>query len=158
MIVKNKNTYGMKTFIYISFVIGILALNGCHYKDGPTCPTCENFSDGFVIGFDPCTGVGEPNGGSVGFIINIPSQKDTVVNYSFPIGLYQFPPEYFKNYELYCIFPDTAWSDFPIKIKYRHANNSEKVFPICRANINTSYFNEYIDIDDDQIIILSITN
>ena len=128
-----------------------LLLANCS-EESPKCYTCDNFSDGYVIGFNPCTGVLDPNGGQVGFIIKMP--KDTVVTYNFPSGTYTFPPAYFSQYQFYCIFPDTAWTDFPVKIKYTVVNPSEKKFIICRADINTSFFREYVK--DREIKILDL--
>ncbi len=136
--------------LFFGLLILILVFNGCH--DIPSCQTCEKFSDCFVIGFDPCTGVANPNGGNVGFVIRIVPQKDTAVTYNIPSGIYTFPPEYFKNFQYYSFFPDSALEDFPIKIKYRYAKQNERKYPLCRGDILTGYFNQ-----DNQIIILSIT-
>lgn len=141
----------MKSF-FCTLLAMLFLLNGCD-QDTP-CPTCENFSDGFVIGFDPCTGVGDPNGGDVGFVINIPSQKDTVVAYNFPTGIYEFPLEYFDNYALYPFFPDSAIEDYPLKIKYRHIKENEKTFIVCRGDI--VLYNLFRN-NQNEIIILSIT-
>ncbi|MFM7429007.1 MAG: hypothetical protein ACKO1F_03810 [Flammeovirgaceae bacterium] len=140
----------MKTQINLrKQVVLVILLISCS-EESPKCCTCENFSDGYVIGFDPCTGVLDPNGGQVGFIIKMP--KDTVVTYNFPKGIYQFPTEYFINYRYNIFFPDSASKDYAIKIKYRLASQKEKVFPLCRADIITGAFNP-----DNQIITLSIT-
>jgi len=128
----------------------VFIFNSC--KDNGLCTTCDNFSDGFVIGFDPCTGVEDPNGGEVGFLIHVNSQKDTVVAYNFPAGIYDFPPEYFINYRYECFFPDSALLDFPIKIKYRPVTENEKNHPVCRGDILTGQFNP-----EDQIKLLTIT-
>jgi len=111
--------------------------------------------DAFVIGYDQCTGVFDPNGGNVGLILRIPSTSDTVVTYNFPKGLYTFPPEYFSYYQFYCFFPDSTLSNFQIKLSYRIANNNEKEYPLCRADINLYYFNKYVK--DRQIIIECVT-
>ena len=116
-----------------------------------TCDTCSTYFDGFVIGFDPCTGVNNPNGGNVAFIINVTKKQDIVVSYNFPSGIYDFPPKYFQNYQYNCFFPDSARNDFPIRIKYKYSAQNEKVYPLCRGDILTGSFNQ-----NNQITILSI--
>ncbi|MCX8490201.1 MAG: hypothetical protein ORN54_03960 [Cyclobacteriaceae bacterium] len=122
-------------------IVLVILLTRCS-EESTKCYTCENFSDGYVIGFDPCTGVLDPNGGQVGFIIKM--QKDTVVTYNFPKGTYTFPPTYFSQYQFYCIFPDTAWTDFPVKVKYQYINKNEKTAILCRADIYTYFFDKYV--------------
>ncbi len=142
----------MKTsFNSISKIILILLLSNCS-KETAKCYTCENFSDGYVIGFDPCTGVLDPNGGDVGFLLRISAVKDTLIVYKFPKGIYQFPSQYFLNYQYNCFFPDSTSQNYAIKIKYRLASNNEKIFPLCRGDIVTGSFNP-----NNQIIAISIS-
>ncbi len=149
----------MTKMIFKRFKILLLLLTAscCNEDDSQFCDTCNNFQDGFVIGFDPCTGVLKPNGGNVGFIIANPSKRDTVVAYNFPSGIYQFPDEYFIHYTFDCMFPDSAWNDFPVKIKYKYAEETEKHYPLCRGDILLYCFNKFIDNDNDQIVIIAIT-
>jgi hypothetical protein len=107
--------------------------------------------EAFVIGFDPCTGIGDPNAGKVGFLIRIAS-LDTVVAHNFTAGVYEFPPEYFVNYRHHVFFPDSALEDFPLTMNYRYAKPNEKVYPICRHDIVTGWFDL-----ENQIIIHSVT-
>lgn len=87
-------------------------------------PNRENFSEGFVIGFDPCTGIGNPNGGIVAFAMRMVPKGDTIIAYNFPAGIYDFPLEYFISRFQY-FFPDSAAEYFPVKIKYRYAKQEE---------------------------------
>lgn len=141
----------MKNHCFLTILTMLSFLSSCD-KD-MDCPTCENYSDAFVIGFDPCTGVGDPNGGNVGFIIAIPAQKDTVVAYNFPKGIYEFPEEYFENYRFNPFFPNSAMKDFPVKVKYRFPQESEKTFIVCRGDILT--YNLFLN-NENEIVIISI--
>lgn len=123
-------------------------------QDNDRCPTCESFADAFVIGFDPCAGVVDPNGGGAAFVINIPSKSDTVVAYNFPTGIYDFPPKYFINYRFNPFFPDSAATAYPIRIKFRYAKKSEKTLLICEDDIllNSLFFN-----NENEVILISVT-
>lgn len=114
-------------------------------KESP-CPTCENYTDGFVIGYDPCTGFGNPNSG---IVINIPSKGDTVVAYNFPIGIYEFPSNRGNPF-----FAEEASADFPVKIKYRYPREDEKSVIFCRGNILVYPF--FIN-NENEVILLSVT-
>lgn len=144
----------MKTLIFGLLVLVIFSVNSCHDKDAPTFATCENFSDGYVIGFDPCSGVGNPNGGTLGFAIYLPINGDTVVAYNFPTGIYDFPLGYFGNYKYYPFFPEEAREDFPVKIKYRYAKKEEFSVKFCTGDIVSYPLFSNIE---SQIILLSIT-
>jgi len=117
------------------------------------CPTCENYSDGFVIGFNPCT-ANFMTGESSGYVISVPERKDTVVAYNFPTDIYEFPLAYFESYVYNPFFPDSAKYDFPIKIKYRFVTENEKTPILCRGDILSYgvFFN-----NQNEIKILSIT-
>lgn len=132
----------------------LLTVSCCNEADTPFCDTCNNFQSGYVIGFDPCTGVYEPNGGEVGFVIVNPSKRDTVVAYNFPAGIYEFPVEYFADYRFNPFFPEEASEDFPVKIKYRYPRNDEKSFNICRGDIlvYTLFIN-----NENEVILISVT-
>jgi len=143
----------VKILFYPLYVI-VFLLSCCHDRDFPSCPTCENFSDGFVIGFDPCSGVGNPNGGTLGFAIYLPAKGDTVVTYDFPAGIYEFPLEYFGNYKFYPFFPEEANEDFPVKVKYRYAKKEEFSVKFCTGDIVS--YPLFYNIES-QIILLSIT-
>lgn len=126
-------------------ILLLLIVVSCEYKTlEPYCETCNNFQEAFVIGFDPCTDVGDPNGGEAGFIINLPFEEDTVVTYNFPNGIYEFPLEYFSYYQFYCLFPDSALNDFPIRIKYKDAGDKEKKVPYCTHDIYIYWFNYFV--------------
>src|SRR6187431_712305 len=100
----------MRGLFYYSLVVTFSL--GCQDKNVPICDTCENFQIGYVIGYDPCSGVLDPDNEEVGFIISVPSKKDTAVTYNLPKNIYDFPGEYFYYYKSYCMFPDSAWDDF----------------------------------------------
>ena len=143
----------MRKIFYYSLV-GTLFL-GCHDKNDSFCDTCENFQIGYVIGYDPCSGVLDPDNEEVGFIVSVPLKGDTAVTYNLPKNIYDFPPEYFDYYKSYCMFPDSAWDDFQIKFKYRVANESERKYVYCTGDIYGYYFYKYVK--DRQIVILSTT-
>lgn len=115
------------------------------------CQTCENYTNAFVIGFDPC-GASNPTSGMVGFVINIPSREDTVIAYNFPIGIYEFPEGYFSNRKN-PFFPEQASLDFPIKIKYRDPRvDEEPNMGLCGGN----YVPHPLFRNINEIILLSV--
>ncbi len=123
-------------------------------EEGPPCYTCNNFVEAYVFGFDPCSGIYDVDNKSFGFIIAIPSQKDTVLAYNLSFGIYNFPTSYFANYRSICIFPDSALNKFPLKLKYRLAKVEERYYPGCNGDVYLGDFNGYVDNKNKQVIIL----
>lgn len=130
----------------------ILCLLSACDKETP-CPTCEHYSDAFVIGFDPCA-TNSMTGESSGYMISVPERKDTVVTYNFSTNIYEFPLLYFKNYVYNPFFPDSAKYDFPIKIKYRYVTENEKTPILCRGDI--LLYDVFLN-NQNEVKILSIT-
>lgn len=137
--------------IYYFILITLSLISSC---DSETpCPTCEHYSDAFVIGFDPCT-ANSTAGESSGYVISVPERKDTVVAYNFPTDIYEFPLVYFENYVYNPFFPDSAKYDFPIKIKYRYVKENEKTPILCRGDI--LLYDVFLN-NQNEVKILSIT-
>ena len=105
------------------------------------------FRDAFVIGFDQCARYH-------GRIFAITSPPDTVIAYNFPDSVYHFPEEYYSNYLFDCLFPKNVLDKYPIKIKFRPAEQREFSAYICFSNIYIARLGPLVK--NKQVVITSV--
>ena len=98
---------------------------------------------GNIIGFDPCSVI---NGISTGYVIISSDKKLTLKTYNLPDSIYTFKKEYFFDYRNTSYFPASIRDSFPITISYTIADKNQIIYPLCRADINTSEFNNAIQV------------
>lgn len=110
---------------------------------------CETVSSkGRIIGYNPCRYYTPSNKiKDAGFVIEIDNgiTKDTVVNYSIPDDLFQFPyiDDNAATNGQFLYILDTQ-DKFKIKFNYRFALENEKTAVVCRGNIYTAPFDAAI--------------
>ena len=121
-------------------------------------------TEGFIVGFDPCTINHQYR---IGYVIISKDEQDTLVAYNLsddtfkmPASvllnssdtLYTIPESQFQNYRNSAYFPASVRYDFKLNITYKYATEEEKVFNICTTDFNNSDFN-----NAKQVIIKSAT-
>ena len=123
------------------FLSSTVMFLGCKKKDN----LCETVSSkGRIIGFDPCryyTPSNKTEG--AGFVIEIDNgtTKDTVVNYSIPQDLFQFPDivGFAATNGQFLYAPDIQ-NKLKIKFNYRFALDNEKTAVLCNGMVWTGPF------------------
>lgn len=137
----------MKSLLAVSAFIltSIFCASSCKkHKNVTNDVSCENVSSkGRIIGYDPCWYY-TPARKHTGFVIEIDNgiTKDTVVNYSIPENLFQFPYiDKFAAMNGEFLYPPDIQNKLKIKFNYRFALDSEKTAVPCLANIWTFPFN-----------------
>ena len=89
-----------------------------------------------IIGIDPCTKdypTGTPN---KGYVLQLNTNKDTVITYNLPLSIAkQVDPSIDKIVNEFLLPQDLV---IKATLSYRYATDQEKVYPICLANINLS--------------------
>jgi hypothetical protein len=131
----------MKT---LSLLILCLIFVSCDKKD-----TEMKQTDGYIVGFDPCSLV---NHYATGFVITSTDKKLMLMTYNLPDSIYRFPLENFQGFENSGYFPIDVRFSYKIRVTYTIATESEKIYLLCLGYINTSEFN-----DATQVIIKSAT-
>lgn len=136
----------------------------------PIIMECENNDDifleteGYIVGFDPCTINNEYR---IGYVIVSENLNDTLVTYnlsdeSFTMPasiicgkdtLYTIPQSHFQNYPFSAYFPASTRYDYKIKVTYQKSSQDELVFYLCSHNINLSDF--FYQIENNQVVIKS---
>jgi hypothetical protein len=111
----------------------------CSRKEDPL-----KYCKGNIIGFDPCSW--KKGGISTGYVIISSDKKRTLKTFNLPDSIYTFKAEYFWDYIETSYFPISIRDSFPITISYTIADKSQMVYPLCSANINTSEFNNAIQV------------
>jgi hypothetical protein len=125
----------MKLF---NFFFIILLLFSCSKKENDL----KQFN-GNIVGFDPCS---LKNGIASGYVIISSDKKETLLTYNLPDSLYTFQTNYFLNYIETSYFPIAIRYSFPINISYVVAQENQKIYNLCRGDINTSEFNGSIQV------------
>lgn len=135
----------------------------CNEKENPVSKELE----GFIVGFDPCT---IRHSYPIGYVIISKDFEDTVVTYnisdeSFKMpssifldkkeSIYTIPEANFSNFRSSAYFPESIRYDYPVKIKYRTALETEKPANICLGDINMGDFGTQLI--NNQIIVLSLS-
>jgi hypothetical protein len=110
----------------------------CSQKEDPI-----KHCNGNIIGFDPCSLL---NGISTGYVIVSSDKKLTLKTFNLPDSIYAFKNEYFNNYIITSYFPVSVRDSFPITITYTIAEKNQIIYPLCRGDINTSEFNDAIQV------------
>jgi len=105
--------------------------------------------DGYIVGYDPCS---LKNNYATGFVINSYDRKLTLLTYNLPDSIYTFPLEYFQDYVNSGYFPIEVRFNYKIRVTYTITTESEKIYLLCRGDINQSEFYKAI-----QVIIKSAT-
>jgi hypothetical protein len=122
-----------------------------------SCARSDNkiyYAEGFIVGFDPCTGA-YPEDYNKGFII-ITQSKDTLLTYNLPNGIYSFPISYFTSYKNTFLFPDSVKENFKIDFSYSIVPDNEKKASFCFGDIYQGDFISFVR--DRQITILKANN
>ncbi|MEJ7822825.1 MAG: hypothetical protein WKF85_10915 [Chitinophagaceae bacterium] len=145
----------IKQFLFFFLLVTSIVL-GCKKKDD----LCETVSSkGRIIGYDPCRYYTPMTiRKDAGFVIEFDNgiTKDTVVNYSIPYDLFQFPniKDYAATNGQFLYAPDIQ-DKFKIKFNYRFALDNEKTAVPCLANIWTGPF--YNAVKGKEIFITCIS-
>jgi hypothetical protein len=128
-------------FLGIILLLTVFIIAGCKKKNN----LCETVSSrGRIIGYDPCRHYTPSfKRKDAGFVIEIDNgiSKDTVVNYSIPVNLFQFPdidPRATINGQF--LYAPDIQDKFKIKFNYRFALDNEKTAVLCIHNIMTYPF------------------
>lgn len=147
----------MKHINFIGFLCGIVLITtfGCKKEE------LLMHTDGYIVGFDPCT-INQHY--RIGYVIISYDLKDTLITYNLSDGnykmpasvvfnydtLYKIPWLYFQNYFGTPYFPDTLRYKYGVKVSYSIAKKNEKVYNLCTYAISPKP-------SDNQIIIKSAT-
>jgi len=114
--------------------------------------------EGYIVGFDPCT---INHHYRIGYVIVSTDLKDTLrtfnlsdTSYQMPASvmldvsdtLYQIPESYFQNYWCSAYFPESAQSEFKVKVTYTVATDEELTINLCTHDINQSDFNNAVQV------------
>lgn len=94
--------------------------------------------DGYIIGFDRCSGVkiDDGKGKAGGYYIVSTNLKDTVLTYNLPENIFDFPAGCFPaTFSSPVWFSDTYNKEFKVNIQYKIAFKEEIVYPLCQGNI-----------------------
>jgi hypothetical protein len=126
----------MKNFLLLLICCLIFS---CSRNDDPI-----KYCNGKIIGFDPCSFNNE--GISKGYVIISSDKKLTLKTFNLPDSIYTFKKEYFLDYLETSYFPISIRDSFPITIKYTIADKNQIVYAVCLDNINTSEFNNAIQV------------
>ncbi|OGX84696.1 hypothetical protein [Hymenobacter glacialis] len=125
---------------HVAFLLcSSLAVGSCEKKQvAPQTPSPSvanpAYQDATIIGFDPCTGTS-------GRGLVLAFAKDTVVTYTFPAGVYEFPAALFQNGSIDCFFPTPEAAKYRVRVAYYSTPNAEKVYSLCLGIINLADFN-----------------
>ncbi len=143
-------------FLGILLLFGVLIIEGCKKKN--LCETVT--SRGRIIGFDPCHYYTPSNNlKGAGFVIEIDNgmMKDTVVNYSIPQDIFQFPnvDDFAATNGQFLYTPDIQ-DKLKIKFNYRFALYNEKTAVLCNGMVWTGPF--YAAVKGKEIFITCISS
>jgi hypothetical protein len=132
-----------------------LIIEGCKKKN-----SCETIiSKGRIIGYDPCRYYTPSNKiKNAGFVIEIDNgtSKDTVVNYSIPQDLFDFPDiDGFTATNGQFLYPADIQEKFKIKFNYRVTPDNEMTAILCNSMVFTGPF--YAAVKDKEIVIFCIS-
>lgn len=103
----------------------------------------------YVIGMDPCTK--SNSDGLKGYVIKLTNSKDTVLTYNLPVEMILFIEEENPDFKESHLFTSSYSNNYPLNIVYKRANDDEKKFPLCLANIDISGISK---ISGKQIVII----
>lgn len=143
-------------FLGILILSDVFIIAGCRKKNN----VCETVSSkGRIIGYDPCRYYTPTNKRKdAGFVIEIDNgiSKDTVVNYSIPEGLFEFPNiNGFGATNGQFLYAPDIQDKFKIKFNCRFALENEKTAVLCLHNIWTGPF--YAAVKGNEIFITCIS-
>jgi len=139
----------MKVVLIIS---GIIISFGCHneYVNPETQDMTLYTNEVYVIGIDPCTAdypIGLPQ---KGYVLQIVGSEDTLATYNLPVETARIVDASVSPLENGYLLPAKIRGSFKIRITYRYAEDKEKVYPLCRANIDLSGFSK---VNTNQVVI-----
>lgn len=119
-------------------------LTTCQKKDATPTYTRE----GYVIGFNPCS---PPQ--NKGYVLAFPASSgiDTVVTYTLPATLYDFPPDLFTEFRLFYLFPSSEQTKYRVRVTYSFTPEKEKVYSFCTTDINMGDYGRAVG--DHQVVI-----
>ena len=136
--------YVMTRVIYILLSIFLISqLLSCSEDE----VTKVRHTEGFIVGFDPCTINHQYR---IGYVIISKDEQDTLVAYNlsdetFELPgsvlsneldtVYKIPEEYFQNYRNSTYFHDSLRYKYAVNISYRMAKENEKIYFVCTADI-----------------------
>jgi hypothetical protein len=101
---------------------------------------------GYIVDYAGCDGYGE----AFGYYIITENQKDTLVTYNLPDGVYTFPQSFYDN-------PEPYRYSYGIAFTYRLAAGDEKRGAVCPAMYQPHrlYWNKESTGEEKQVIIIS---
>jgi hypothetical protein len=122
----------MKKMLFYFFFLCLLPALSCKKQEAKP----DVITEGYIIGFDQCTAGQRTNHGA-GFVIVANNHRDTLLTYSLPDSLYDFPDHLFAKGLYSPLFPESARNKYKITFSYRLAAESEKKQPfvLCRGDI-----------------------
>lgn len=116
-------------------LLGSGLLVNCQKKEAIPTRTRESY----IIGFHPCTASSPQRG----YVLAFPA-ADTVVTYSLPPDLYDFPAAYFAQYQSFFLFPRAEQQTYKVCVTYYPTPADQVTYPLCTADINLAIYHYFV--------------
>lgn len=121
----------MNKILYCFFCFSLLSALSCKKHEAKP----DVIAEGYIIGFDQCMAGQRTNHGK-GFVIVTNNHRDTLLTYSLPDSLYDFPDYLFAGALYSPLFPELARNKYMINFSYHIAEESERKqkYVLCRGD------------------------